>query len=250
MAARKYTYVDFRRHQPICNTPAVAQIGVVTDTAVNFWHAGDVTFESYNEQANADIIPTKLLDADGDGGSGAGGWQIPNDNADNDGIQVTQGILSDANEPYAFTVGTHPCKLEVKLSIPDVSDYDVCAIGFRIAGAYVDAINAPAALLAAYSDKFVVNIEAGDVHTAASLNGSDTETDVSVTNVADDDAPVITVAVDSDGVATCQLDGTTLTHTAHTFDTGDIIVPTMIFCKGGNAADTPPILMTYLCTIQ
>lgn len=255
MALRKKTYVDFRQHQPICNTAAVGQIAVSTDNTANFVHAGAVTFEIRNEQANADIIPTLLVDS-----NCTNGWQIPNDNADNDGIEMGLGILDDVNMPNVFKIGTSGAfRLDVKFGIPDVSDYDVCVIGFRKVAAYGDAINAPAAFSSAvvYTDAAGFNVNAGDIYTFGGVNqtggGTGTYTSTDTTdNWADDAVKTLSVLVSSAGVVTYQIDGAspTVDTTTCTFDSGDNIIPFMVFTKGAAAADTPPILTTFYCGLQ
>lgn len=256
MAVRKKTYVDFRQHQPFHGTAATTQIAVTTDAATNHVHAGGVTFEYRIEQTNADIIFTKLVDS-----NCTNGWQIPNDNADNDGIEMGMGILSDENQRYAFKVGTDPAfRLDVKFGIPDVSDYDVCFIGFRKAAAYGDAINDPAAAFATnvvYTDMCGLNVNAGDIYTVCFKNqtgggtGTGTATDTT-DNWADDAVKTLSVLVSAAGVVTFLIDGAapTVNTNTLTLDSGDIMIPCMIFTKGAAAADTPPILTTFYCGLQ
>lgn len=262
MAVMKRTYVDFRATQPAVTTSAVGQIGVVTNQATNFFQAGGATFECYVIAQNDDIIPTKILDANGNGGTneGASGWQIPNDNADNDGVEIGQGVLADRELPNVFKVGTHGAfQISVKFSIPNVSDYDVCAVGFRLAEAYQD-VNDPSTDLQSavlYKDFALLNVEAGDIKTMTTTaqtgggTGTSTETDTT-DNWADDEAHTLTVKVSAAGVVTFEIDGSapTVNTNTLTFVDGDLIIPCMIFTKGAAVTDTPPILQTYYCGLQ
>lgn len=255
MAINKYTYVDFRRNQPVVATSAVGQIGVVTDAAVNFFNAGGIVFECRNEQQNDDIIPTMVLDANGDGGTneGASGWQVPLDKADNDGIEIGLGILADRARPGCFKVGTDPAFfMAVKMSVPDVSEHDVCFAGFRIAAAYLDAVNTAAALGTVPTDIAGINVDAGDFKTVTRLNtGTATTTDVTVTNWADDEAHELRVNVSAAGAVTYAVDGTAPSDAvAFSFDTGDLVIPCIIITRGAAVADTPPILQYFACGYQ
>lgn len=245
MAVNKATYIDFRAGPPSGATAKVAGTTTTeatgTDNTTDIFTApGGVAIEIRHEQTNADILPVAVVDS-----NCTNGWQIPNDNADNDGIEMSLGILSDENAKYAFKIGTDPAfKMLVKFGIPDVSDYDVCFVGFRKAGAYVDAINTPAAMEAAYDDKAGFDVEAGAIHILTSLNGSDTDTDTTDTWV-DDAVKTLGVFVSAAGVVTYTINGSApTTSAAFTFDSGDIVVPCLVFTKGAAVADTPPILTT------
>ncbi len=239
MATRKKTYIDFTSILPAGGmAKATGLAAAVTDNTTNVFMAGDTALEVRNEQQNDDVTFTYLVDA-----NCTTGWQIPNDNADNDGGEISLGIESSPNAKHAFTIGTDPAfELRVKLGIPDVSDYDVLFVGFRIAGAYVDAINTPAAMEAAYTDKAGFSIEAGDIHILTSNDNSDVDTDVTA-SWADDAVKTLTVKVSSAGAVTYQIDGTAVSDAvAFSFDSTDVVVPCIVFCKGAAAADTPPIL--------
>ena len=94
-------------------------------------------------------------------------------------------------------------------------------------------------------------MEAGDIKSQTSLNTTDVETDLGFTNWADDDVKTVTVKVSAAGAVTYEIDGSTDgSAVAMSFDTGDVVIPCMVFCEGGSAADTPPILETYYCGLQ
>ena len=246
MAVKKRTYVRFADHAPVASAEATLVAAAATDNTVNHIKFGRTAFEVRNEQANSDIGGARVVDA-----NSTTGWQIPNDNTDNDGIEITQGILNDPSAPHVFTVGTDGAfELRVKLGVPDVSDYDVCHIGFREVGSYVDAINTAAAHEAAYDEKAAIGHEAGTMNTLTSLAGSDTDTTLADT-WADDEVKELAVLVSSAGAVTYEIDGSSDANAvAFSFADATVVVPYMIFCKAGTAADTPPILEYYYCGLQ
>lgn len=246
MAVRKRTYVRFADYAPTASAQATLIAAANTDNTVNHIQFGPHTFEVRNEQTNSDIGGARVVDA-----NSTNGWQIPNDNADNDGIEITQGILNDPSAPYVFTVGTDGAfELRVKFGIPDVSDYDVCAVGFREVGAYVDAINTPAAMEAAYDEKACISVESGALHALTSLAGSDTDTTLADT-WADDEVKELAILVSAAGAVTYEIDGAADANAvAFSFADATVVVPFMCFTKGGTAADTPPILEYYICGLQ
>lgn len=240
MTLRKNVYIDCMYWEPLISglsSDATAVDGA--DTTVTRFGMGPYTLEIRNEQACADIIPLRVVDGDC-----CNGIQIPNDNADNDGGEMGFGILNDTNQMHAFTIGTDPAFFfEVKLGVPDVSEYDVLGIGFRGDAAYADAVNTAAAYLAAYDDKAGFNVDNGDITIVSSLNAADTGPTDTTDDWADDEAHTLKVLVSSAGVTTFQIDGAAPSTTAaHTFDTGDVVIPYIIWCKDAANTDTPPII--------
>ena len=58
------------------------------------------------------------------------GLNIGMDQTDDDGVEISQGILS--KNKHAYTIGTDgPFFIRVKFKIADVSGTDDCAVGFR-----------------------------------------------------------------------------------------------------------------------
>ncbi len=195
--------------------------------------------------ANSDIIFTKT----------ATGFVIPNDNADDDGIEFSFG--KDANSPCAFTVGTSPAfYVKATFTIPDVSDYDVAAIGFRNDGSYLD-VDDPADLNTTtplYDDFALINVNAGDFRTYTQDDGATaTDTDITTSTWLDTEAHTLMVKVSAAGVVTYFVDGAAAAGAvAFTLDSSatDIMVPIAIFAKGGTAADTPPEMRLFECGLQ
>ena len=201
--------------------------------------------ESKWTAANSDIVFTKSDT----------GFVIPNDNADDDGIELSFG--KSANGPCAFVVGTSPAfYVKATFTIPDVSDYDVAAVGFRNDGSYLD-VDDPADINTTtplYTDFALINVNAGDFRTyTQDDDATATDTDVTTTAWLDTEAHTLMVKVSAAGAVTYFVDGTAMAGAvAFTLDSSasDIMVPILIFAKGATAADTPPEMRLFECGLQ
>lgn len=247
MATAKHTYVDFKSTRPVMleNDQTVAS---VSDTAVNYLKLDGVTFEVHNDGQNDALDFLPIDDADC-----TSGLEIPLDGADNDGIEITQGILADAGARHVFTVGTDAAfQLVLKMGIPVVADYDVIAVGFRKAGAYDADIASEAGLEGGdYTDFACFNINNGDIKLITRLNNGTATTTDTTDNWANDAVKTLAVKVSGAGVVTYTVDGSApTTVAAFTFDTGDELIPFIRFAKRQNGVTTNPILSTYQCALQ
>lgn len=159
----------------------------------------------------------------------ATGLDINQDQTDNDGIELTQGIL--ANARHAYTVGTDgPFFFRAKFSIADVSGTDDCAVGFRKAEAYQANIDD-------YDEMAALNVISGDVKIETILNGGATTTTDTTDNWADGATHTLKVKVSKTGVVTYELDGAApTTVAAFTFDTSEVVVPFMYFLNASDVA--------------
>jgi hypothetical protein len=161
----------------------------------------------------------------------ATGLNVAMDQAASDGLEITQGILS--NSRMAFTIGTHAFYGSCKWIMSDVSDLGDCAFGFRKAEAYQADIDN-------YDDMACFNIQAGQVEIHTIINDNTTvETDTEETDWADGAAHTVEVHVDIDGVVTFLYDGATPETTkTFTFDDGDVVIPFFYFKLGGDGDST------------
>ena len=108
---------------------------------------------------------------------GANGLNIAQDQAEDDGIELTQGIT--ARSKVAYTVGTDRFYIESRLKLSDVSGTDDCLIGFRKAEAYQANVDD-------YDEAAFINVNAGDVILETILNdGGTTSTDTTDKVTAD-----------------------------------------------------------------
>jgi hypothetical protein len=245
MAQRKRVAVDFRQvGDPVMLKGGGVAVADGLDTTTSIFHLKGHPFEIYYGAANSDIVFT----------SNAGGLVIPNDNTDNEGIEMTNGITAAAC-PVAFTVGTDAAFFfSLTFTIPDVSDYDVCMVGFRAVEAYqaIANIDTPAETITRYTDVAGFNVNAGDIYSMTRDNsGTGTLTDTT-DNWTDGQTKTLTIKVSAAGVTTLLIDGVapTVDTNSITLDAGKVVVPFFRPTKGGTASDTPPIVRKWVCSYQ
>lgn len=251
MALTKNCHYDFRAYAPVGGIDATNGVPVNTDNTTNFFLCGQHSLQTLNIAQNTDIGFTR----------NANGWVIPNDNTDDEGIEIAPGVVSNANMPYCFTVGTEPAFFcRAVFTIPDVSDYDVAFCGFRLAGAFAASgtFDEAADVITAYNSVNGINVNLGAIYTATRLAaGVGTLTDTTQT-MTDGQFIAIENRVSAAGVTSClvgvgasaalaqaalaapTVNTNTITHAAAV-----ILVPTLVFAKGANASDTPPIITTW-----
>lgn len=158
----------------------------------------------------------------------AGGLDINQDQTDNDGIEITQGII--AGSKHAYTVGDGGFFVRAKFSVATVAGTDDCAVGFRKVQAYNAAIDA-------YTDMAVLNVIAGAINIETILNDAATITTDTTQDIVDGATVELTVKVDSAGAVTYLIDGAAPTVTAaFTFDDGDVVVPFLFFLNAAGVA--------------
>lgn len=158
----------------------------------------------------------------------AGGLDINQDQTDNDGIEITQGII--AGSKHAKVIGDGGFFIRVKLSIADVSGSDDCAVGFRKVAAYNAAIDA-------YTDMAVLNVISGAINIETILNDGSTTTTDTTQDIADGDTVELMVKVDANGAVTYEINGEApLVTAAFTFDDNDVVVPFLFFLNSSDVA--------------
>lgn len=251
MALRKFSHYDFRKNLPVGSISGTQGVPVVTTDASNYFQCGGLPLVVHNDGQNDDIGFTPHLN----------GWVIPNDNTDDDGIEIVPSILSNALLPHCFTVGTDGAFFaRAVFQIPDVSDYDVAFAGFRVAGAFAadGAMDDPAEIITAYNSICGLNVNAGAIWTNTRLAAAaGTQTD-STNTVADTNFVALETRVSAAGVvsflkgvsttaelALAALAAPTVNTNTITHAAAVILVPELAFMKGANAADTPPILTQW-----
>ena len=207
----KYTYITFD-HDP--STSAKAG-GAATGTA------GDENVMIFaNEAFEYHILGTQTITAPS---LTAVGLNINMDQTANDGIEISQGILS--NSKHAYTVGTDEAFfIEVEFKIADVSGTDDCAIGFRKAEAYQAAIDN-------YDEMAALNVITGNINIETILNNAATSTTDTTQDWADAETHKLRVEVSKDGLVRFKIDGSAPTVNVENFqfDDGEVVVPFMYF---------------------
>ena len=152
----------------------------------------------------------------------ANGLNIGMDQTDNDGVEISQGIL--AGSKHAFTVRTNKnFDLRAKVNIADVSGSDECAVGFRKAEAYQANVDD-------YDEAAFLNVIAGAIKSETILNNAGTTTTDTTDTVADGVDVTLEVRVDHLGAVTYRIDDAVPTVVAaFSFDSGEVVVPFLYF---------------------
>jgi hypothetical protein len=145
----QYDYDREHTMEKFTDNPVTAKIGggAATGTAgdENVLLTAENAFEYHILGTQTILAPSKS----------ANGLNIAMDQAANDGVELSQGIL--ARSKHAFVIGTSaPFFFRVKFKIGDVSGTDDCAIGFRKAEAYQAAIDN-------YAEMAALNVISGDI---------------------------------------------------------------------------------------
>lgn len=174
----------------------------------------------------------------------ATGLDIAMDQTNNDGLEVSNGILYRADSPVAFKVGTDPgFYFKCKFKLADVSGTDDCAIGFRKAEAYQAAIDD-------YDEMAALNVISGTVKIETILNNAATTTMSTTQSWADGETHTLAVFVSGAGLVTYQIDNAPPTVTAaFTFDSGEQVVPFFYYLHDSDVCDTIE-LIEWDCGLQ
>ena len=160
---------------------------------------------------------------------GADGLNIGMDQANGDGVELSQGIT--ARSRGAFVVGTAPTfHFKVQASIADVTGAAEFAVGFRKVEAYQAALDD-------YDELVCLNMLAGDIKIETILNGGTTTTTDTTNNWADAATVKLAVFVSGAGVVTYQIDDAApTTVAAFTFDNAEVVIPFLYFKHGSDLA--------------
>lgn len=214
---RKHTYETFDHDPVCCSKGGGAATGSTGDE--NVMLCGRNLFE-YHILGTQTILAPSLTTT---------GLDIGMDQTDNDGVEISQGILS--KNKHAYVVGTDgPFFLRVKFKIADVSGTDDCAIGFRKAEAYQ-------ANLDDYDEMAVLNVISGNINIETILNNAATTTTDTTDNWADNETHELKVKVDKDGAVTYELDGAApATVAAFSFDADEVVIPFFYFLHASDVA--------------
>lgn len=213
------TFEDFRV-APVCvkKDGAGAATGAAGDE--NVMMIGENMFE-YHIIGTQTIVSPVLV---------AAGLNIGMDQADNDGVEITQGIL--ARQKHAYVVGTDRAfYFRVKFTIAVVAGTDDCLVGFRKAEPYQAGPDA-------YDEWAALNVIEGNINIETELNAGGTTTTDTTDDWADTEQHTLEVRVDHAGAVTYLIDDAAPTVTAaFSFDSGEVLVPFMLVIQA-NAAQT------------
>jgi hypothetical protein len=207
-SVRKKGSFDNFLMEPMCTAKLGA--GAATGTAgdENLMYTGANLFEYHIVGTATVVAPTRI----------ATGLSIGLDVADNDGIEISTGILN--GNQSAFTVGTDgPFSFKCRFDIADVSGSDQCMVGLRKVAAYnVDPDS--------YTDFAALDVVSGTIKPFTNLNGGTAAYAANTDAWADGATKTLGVHVTQAGVVTFTINGVAPTVTkTFTFDTGDQVMP-------------------------
>lgn len=216
------------------NNPIAAKVGGGASSGT----AGDTnvlqsrfnSFE-YNIKGTQTITAPSIVSVS----QGVSGLNIGMDQTDNDGVELTNGILS--SSPVAFKVGTDRAFFfRVRFSIAVVAGTDDCAVGFRECEAYQANVDD-------YTDAAMLNVISGNIFIETILNNAATVSTDTTNNWANAETHTLEVLVDALGVVTYKIDGVApLVTAAYTFTSGLFVVPYMFFLNTASLAGQVNIL--------
>lgn len=254
-------FVDFTTTNIPPTMTAPATLATAADNQVDHLFINNQYLEYIQEAANSDIVFTR--DGTGVSWNGAtvkGGWIIPNDQTDNEGIEISRGLTSGISRGL-YTLGTdavpgRALTASLTFAIPLTTDYDVILFGWRKVAAYCAGVTQSATGAAGpdcYTDIAAFNIDNGAIYTDTVLNGAGgaglSAVDSTLT-WADGEVHTLRVDISTARVVTWYLDNTVLTATqagansGFTFDASDQLMLLLVITRDATAAaDTPPILL-------
>jgi predicted RecA/RadA family phage recombinase len=164
----------------------------------------------------------------------AAGLDVGMDQADNDGVEISQGIT--AKSRAAFLIGTDAFYAKCKFLITTVAGTDDCAFGFRTAEAYQ-------ANLDDYNNMAVLNVISGDIKIETIDDNAATTTTDTTDNWADGETHTFEIYVSAARAVTYKIDGIAPSVTAaFSWDNGDTVVP-FFFMLQANAAQTGAVIL-------
>ena len=247
MAIQKKTYIDFlgmpepEAHLSYLTTETGVAAG--TDARANQWmFPNGSALECWLGDASAHIVPVKVAGV---------GLDIPLDEANNDQLQIIVADSINSTGP-CFTIGTDAAfRVDVKFLLEDVNDMDVCAVGFRKQGAFIEDVQTLSDWKTTYTDMAALSIdgtaETSPIRIYHSLNGTDAEV-VTTNTFADGATKTFSVLVSAAGVVTYLIDGAAPgTVLAQTFDNGDVVIPFFeaIMNASGSAGHRPCLVSWF-----
>ena len=226
----RYTLETFESDPVTSGKAGGAATGATGDE--NVMNFGSNAFEYHMLGAGQTILAPSLV---------ATGLLVTLDQINDEGIEITQGIL--ARSKMAFVVGTDSFFFKLNFTIADVTGTDDCAVGFRSAEAYDAAI-------ATYNDSAVLNMISGNITIETVVGGAGAVVTDTLDNWVDTETHTLAVFVDKGGVVTYEIDGAApTTIAAYTFVDGATLIPFFYFLHAA-VAPGDVIFHSWECGLQ
>lgn len=196
VSAGRFGRIDFTNHLPV-----IAQYDQTTTPGTNGAHmvvSANNTVAYLYVYGTSSTTPATIDDD---------GLVIQGDGANTEGFELHPGMFGSAAPPTSYTVGTDAFFCKWKMKAVDASSHDLLCVGFRKVQA-IGTFNALSTFKTGYDDFAVINAEAGDIKSISRLNaGTAYESDLAVTDLADDTFLEVEIRVDISGNVTYALDG-------------------------------------------
>ena len=225
------TYCIFKSNPVVCKNDGTAVAGAASET--DFMAIDGTNFEYFTLTAGTQAIKLPTITANG--------LDVRLDALDNEGMEMGEGIT--ARSKSAFTIGTDAFYLKVKFYLTDVNDFDIMAIGFRLAAAYNQD-------LYAYNTYAGINVNNGTVNGIDDLNGSAAhETDMEE-DWLDGTAHTLEIRISSGKAVTQYFDGAAVTTPlVFSWTDTDTVVPFFHILGDATAAGEVAI-QSWECGLQ
>lgn len=205
-------------------TTGAAPTGATGDVNLMYLQEG-VIMEQFILGAGQTIIAPRMTST---------GLNIALDQVDNEGAEYNFGAAR-ANSKHAFTIGTSAAfRMDVTLTVADVSGCEPLLIGFRKS-------EANNATITSYTDYACIGLDnvavVGNVVISTELNAGGTTNTNTTDAWADTASHKLSVLVSAAGVVTYLIDDVAPSATAaFTFDNADVVCPFIHFLNGADVA--------------
>jgi hypothetical protein len=168
------------------------------------------------------------------------GLDIGMDQADNEGVEFTPGILADIRRRGCIKVGTDQSYFtRAKIKVADISGTDDLCVGFRKAEAYQANVDD-------YDEAAYLQVGAGAAGRFNSEtilnNGATTTTNLSLTAWADGETHELEVRVNADRSVTMYVDGALAASPSFSFDAGEFLIPFIFFLHSADVAGAVEVI--------
>ena len=160
----------------------------------------------------------------------AQGLDVNQDQTDNDGIELTNGILFDADRPHSFNAGDEAFFCRLVVNVGDVSGTDDLVFGFRKAEAYQANVDD-------YDELAGLQINGTVVNQHTILNNAATVETATAAVAADGVDIELEVRVDKARAVTFWVDGVDRSKATYSFDDDEKVVPFLFFLNAVDVAD-------------
>lgn len=186
------------------------------------------------------------------------GFAWPTDATDDESLEIGFGLVSDANGPCVFTVGTSGAfYAKAKFDLAETDDLDVAMLCFIESATHAD-VDDPADINTTspvYTDYACLGVTtSGDFRTYTSVGGATAiDTNITTTTLADGTDVTVMLKSSSAGAVTYFVDGTNQATSngavAYSFTNALVVRPLLLFANAGTGGGNPEMQLLE-CGLQ